>query len=51
MACSIQELNWITHKKDNPKLTVCIPEQKTPNESVVEDIEPAIDPEQDKKTI
>ena len=38
----------IYEKKDNPKFTVCLPEQKTPNESVVKEVEPPDDPEQDE---
>ena len=38
----------IHEKKDNPKFTVCLPEQKTPNESVFEEVEPPDDPEQDE---
>ena len=39
----------IYEKKDNPKFTVCLPEQKTSNKSVVDEIEPADDPEQNEK--
>ena len=38
----------IYEKKDNPKFTVCLPEQKTPNENVFEEVEPPDDPEQDE---
>ena len=39
----------IYEKRDNPKFTVRLLKQKTPNESVVEEIEPPDDPEQDEK--
>ena len=35
--------------EDNQKFTVCLPEPKTPNKSVVEEVEPPDDPEQDEK--
>ena len=38
----------IYEKKDNPKFTIFLSEQKTPNESVFEEVEPLDDPEQDK---